>query len=392
MKIRILLSAAVLFLGGGMLNLAVAQQTAASSDSARMDSARAAMAQEKAELQKNRANLEKKRVAIDEKRSDVAKSRAELQQLRQQMDHMARRLADLSRRLGEPAPQAFAYRYLSDPDAGMLGLVMFPDANGLTVEAVSPGSPAEEAGIAHGDRILTVNGKSIGSKGVVRLEQFRDIKAGQKIRLKIEHKGKPRNVTLKAERREMPAWATLLDGKPGWNDRNGKHVDIERLVRESRNGAAHERVLMRSFAPWWGLNLVSLNKDLGSYFGTEKGALLLASDEDSLPGLKAGDVITRIDKQVISRPEDAMRALNEHGDQTVTASIMRHGKSLQVTLKLPQHPMLVPPPPPEPPAPPPAPPKPPAAPRAAAPPTPPSPPDHAQAPPPNAPATPVAVL
>ena len=63
--------------------------------------------------------------------------------------------------------------------------------------------------------------------------------------------------------------------------------------------------------PWWGLNLAPLNADLGHYFGTDKGVLVIAADNDSLPGIRAGDVITNVAGETVNRPEDALRALRD---------------------------------------------------------------------------------
>ncbi len=329
-------------------------------------------------------------------RQDMDQTRAELKQLRQQMDQLAKRLARLSRQAGEPAPQAFAYKFLSDPDAGMLGLVLMPEDDGFKVAAVTPGSPAEQAGISHGDRIIRIDGKNVSQNGTARLGALDSIKAGQKVTVRVEHDGKQKDVTLKAEHRSSQAWSTLIEPDIEWHSKDFPHVDVERIVREARDGARQARFAVRSFTPWWGLNLASLDKDLGSYFGTDKGALLLGSDQDALPGLKAGDVITRIGDTKVDRPEDAMRALRHNENKTVTASILRHGKRMQVKVKLPEHPGMIPLPP--------APPKPPTPPgpralKAPAPPSPPSPPsqpDQARAPapppPPSAPQAPTPPL
>src|SRR3546814_6262145 len=51
--------------------------------------------------------------------------------------------------------------------------------------------------------------------------------------------------------------------------------------------------LMSAFR-WNGLNLATVDKQLGRYFGTDHGVLVLSNGE--LAGLQAGDVIQRIDR------------------------------------------------------------------------------------------------
>ena len=48
-------------------------------------------------------------------------------------------------------------------------------------------------------------------------------------------------------------------------------------------------------------------------FGTDKGVLVIAADNDSLPGIRAGDVITNVAGETVNRPEDALRALRDQG-------------------------------------------------------------------------------
>ena len=88
--------------------------------------------------------------------------------------------------------------------------------------------------------------------------------------------------------------------------------------------------------PWWGLNLAPLNADLGRYFGTDKGVLVIAADQESLPGIRAGDVITSIAGEPIDRPEDALRALRDQASgKEVPIKILRDRKTLALNMKAP---------------------------------------------------------
>jgi hypothetical protein len=137
---------------------------------------------------------------------------------------------------------------------------------------------------------------------------------------------------------------------------------------------AQPMLLMDAFR-WNGLNLASLDSNLGKYFGTDKGVLVLSAGSQ-LPGLQAGDVIRSIDGKPVSTPREAMDALRSHqaGDKASLALLRDHrDTSAQVTVPK-AMPLPIPPAPPAPPAPPPppgigaipAPPAPPAAPNAPA--------------------------
>jgi hypothetical protein len=79
-----------------------------------------------------------------------------------------------------------------------------------------------------------------------------------------------------------------------------------------------------------------LNADLGRYFGTEKGVLVIAADQESLPGIRTGDVITSIAGETIDRPEDALRALRDQASgKDVPIKILRDRKTLALNMKAP---------------------------------------------------------
>jgi len=89
-------------------------------------------------------------------------------------------------------------------------------------------------------------------------------------------------------------------------------------------------------SPWGDLRLVSLNADLGEYFGTKEGVLVVKAPADSALPLKGGDVITAIGGRKPANPEHAMRILRSYEKgETVSIDILRKQKRLTVTWKVP---------------------------------------------------------
>ena len=359
---------------------------------------------------------------------DTEQARKDLEQMREQMREMSRKMADLSAKLGDVGPRAYAYRYIGDPDRAMIGVV-FSDADydhthGLRVDAVTPGGPAEKAGLRHGDVITSIDGKAITQDNRDETPRpLKDLKVGQSVKIGIARDGKNSEITVKAERREPFNFAYAfgdndqfmklgklealrqLDGDllPPDFDKHVReraemavknaHVDNARIAEHA--AAAAERVVnrFRFASPWWGLNLSGLNPDLGAYFGTDHGVLVLSADNAALKSLKSGDVLLDIDGDKIEEPEDAFRLLRERraGDE-LKVQVLRQHKTISLNMKAPEFKgMFVPPPPPAAAPAPPAPPTPPAPGRAApAPPAPPALPARAAAPAPAAPPTPAA--
>lgn len=113
---------------------------------------------------------------------------------------------------------------------------------------------------------------------------------------------------------------------------------------------------------WNGLNLASVDAQLGRYFGTDTGVLVLSTGP-TLGQLQAGDVIRRVDGKAVETPRAVMDALRDKpADSTVAVEYLRDRVSANTQLKVPKA-MAFPMAPPAPPAPParPAPPHPPKA-------------------------------
>ena len=117
----------------------------------------------------------------------------------------------------------------------------------------------------------------------------------------------------------------------------------------------------------------SLNADLGNYFGTDKGVLVLSTD-DTLKALKPGDVVQQVAGQSVERPEDALRLLRDQPTGSeVKIQVLRQHKPVTLSMKAPEWKGIFVPRPPTAPLPP-APPAPPTPPSARVPPPPPAPP------------------
>ncbi|GAA0718636.1 PDZ domain-containing protein [Dokdonella soli] len=319
---------------------------------------------------------------------DTAAARTELAELRAQMQELSRKMAKLSGELGDVGPRAYAYRYVGDPNRGMIGVVLAKDERGLRVTAVTPGGPASKAGIKNGDVIANVRGDLEGPSGDTATflnEALRNLKVGQEVKLFVLRDGKKSEVTVKAERREPYNFADAFGADSGDGGMLppdfDKHIrkSVEIATRQAQRAAEHAqltqeqslRIAQRAneqaqrtlrhvslSMPWWGLNLASLNPELGRYFGTDKGALVISADADALPGLRGGDVITSVAGETVSRPEDALRALRDQpAGKDVPIRLLRDHKTVALNVKAPEFKSIfsmppIPPTPPVPPAPP----------------------------------------
>ncbi|MBK8005078.1 MAG: PDZ domain-containing protein [Gemmatimonadetes bacterium] len=94
------------------------------------------------------------------------------------------------------------------------------------------------------------------------------------------------------------------------------------------------RVFTDGFASASGLKLAELNPDLGEYFGTREGVLVLEAPKDSSSALRAGDVILSIDGRAVKTDEQAQRIFRSYADgETAKLEVMRKQRKLTVTWK-----------------------------------------------------------
>jgi len=342
-------------------------------------------------------------------------ARAELAELRTQVRELTRKMAALSSELGESSPRSYALRYMGDPGRAMIGVVLDEDSRGVRLSAVTPDGPAARAGLRDGDIITAIDHQAVAADTPeVALDKARkllgNLKENQKVGIDYLRGTQKGSVTLAATRREAFNWAQMMTEDPDHpflpkdfdermrtemqraqreslseKDRAQIRADVEMARVVARESAKNARTMTRMAMPWWGLNLAPVNADLGRYFGTDKGVLVIATDEDSLPGIRAGDVITSVAGEAVGRPEDALRALRDQpSGKEVPIKVLRDRKTLALNMKAPEFNSIfnlhVPPPmPPTPPTAPmapaaPAPPAPETAPSAPTPPTPPVPP------------------
>jgi len=231
------------------------------------------------------------------------------------------------------APRAFAYAF--GDNRGRIGVVVRTEANeesdkvGAQIEGVTPGGPADKAGLKVGDIITKFSGTALGGlkgedddesgPGHKLVTLARKLEPGDTVRLEYRRGSDTKQATLVAEdlgggmRMEMPNLGPMV--MPRMPD-----MDFE----------------MAFGAPWGDLELVSLNPDLGEYFGSKDGVLVVKAPADSSLSLRAGDVILSIGGRKPTSPSHAMRILRSYEKgETVSIDILRKQKRTTVSWKVP---------------------------------------------------------
>jgi predicted metalloprotease with PDZ domain len=228
---------------------------------------------------------------------------------------------------------------------GRIGVVVDTKADaandkiGARIEGVTPGGPAEKAGLKAQDVITRFNGTALGG---VKAEDDEDSGPGRKL-IELARKLEPGDtVQIEYRRGNETGKATIvaedLSGGMAWAgpgempEMRGMLEDLPKVHVGPGNGF---EVWFGS--PWAGIELVKLNPDLGDYFGTREGVLVVRASEDSSLALKGGDVILSIGGRKPSSPEQAMRILRSYDvGETVSLDVLRKQKHVTVSWKVPE--------------------------------------------------------
>ena len=203
------------------------------------------------------------------------------------------------------------------------------EERGVEVTKVDDDSPALKAGLKAGDVVLDYNGQRIeGTEQFVRM--VRETPEGRQARLLISRDGNTQTLT-----------ATIAARK-GYGTLEAPKLDQERLA------AALDRfrfqipdtpqVFMGMRSGGLGIEAESISAQLAEYFGVKDGVLVRSVGKDSAAakaGMKAGDVITKVDGTSVSQPQEITRALRTLREKrTFPVIVVRNHKDMTLSVTL----------------------------------------------------------
>jgi hypothetical protein len=235
---------------------------------------------------------------------------------------------------GEPGPLPRVWSFTLGEHQARLGVLVntetdvATDSLGARLEAVTPGGPAGIAGLKAGDVITRFNGVPLGwtageaegSPGRRLIDLVRALEPGDSVQIEYRRGTELHKTTLVAE---PPA-----GGGPPPGDGDGmQRVELPGLpgLPGGLPFLGPPSNMMFCFGDaWCDMELVNLNPDLGEYFGTKDGILVIRAPADSSLPLKSGDVILTIGGRRPTSSVHAMRILGSYEPgETVLLEIMR---------------------------------------------------------------------
>jgi membrane-associated protease RseP (regulator of RpoE activity) len=244
------------------------------------------------------------------------------------------------------APRAESRIFRVDMNRGRIGVVVNTAADaksdkyGARIDAVTPGGPAEKAGLKAGDIITRFNGTALGGlvpvndedsgPGLKLVDLAHDLDPGDSVKIEYRRGSDTRTATLVAQ--DLSPY--VLSGPFGGSIEVRPKIEMGDIAPLVGVGSGNFSFCFGD--PWCSLELVTLNPDLGEYFGTKEGVLVVRAPADSTLPLKSGDVILSIGGRQPTSPSHAMRILRSYeAGETVSIDIMRHQRRMSVSWKVP---------------------------------------------------------
>ena len=211
---------------------------------------------------------------------------------------------------------------VSDEKAKAVGL---KEPQGVEVTAVSEDSPASKAGISRGDIILDYNSQRVeGGAQFVRMVQ--ETPVGRKAELQLWRNGGKQTITAVIGARTERQMTIAVPNVP-----MPPMPPMSVMIPDT----PHDMFSWRSTV--LGVETESLNPQLAEFFGVKEGVLVRSINKGSAAetsGLKAGDVITKVDGQPISSPRNITSLLRGKSEKNVSLTIVRNHKEMTLNVKI----------------------------------------------------------
>jgi serine protease Do len=200
------------------------------------------------------------------------------------------------------------------------------ETTGVEITRVEQDSPAEKAGLKADDVVLEYNGQHVEG-----MEQFgrlvRETPSGREVKLTISRNGATQNITAVVATRKMKGYSgNMKDMFPGFDMPEVHMPDMPQVFTTWRS-------------PMMGVETESLSAQLATYFGVKEGVLVRSVVKDSAAeraGIKAGDVITKLDGSKVTTPNElasAIRSASSKKSFPVELSRDRHETSVTVNIE-----------------------------------------------------------
>jgi C-terminal processing protease CtpA/Prc len=359
----------------------------------------AALARQEARQQRERedAGAQQQEQAQERARQEreMERVREELSRAHRELREASREIAVTHRKLAGGGSKHRGMHRINLGDRAVIGVVLGQEsADGVKIIGVSPGGPAERAGLQIGDVLLSIRGENLagGDHRGGRETLFRvmeDVTPDETIAVVANRGGEILDFDVTVERREPSSWQTMIRIPEAPLAPDAPRIVVERVeVPQVDHEAINARIAavnrelesqrfvfvspeggeleidgefplpedfdieiaefselaghaLKEANVWFGLpyaqglELAEVNEGLGAYFKTDRGVLVLQARPGNAYQLEAGDVVLDIKSRPVNSPADLMRALREiepGAEIEITIKRERKDKTLNVVM------------------------------------------------------------
>jgi Do/DeqQ family serine protease len=182
------------------------------------------------------------------------------------------------------------------------------EVRGAVVSSVSPGSPAEKAGVERGDVIVSVDGVKVDDGNTLR-NRIASTKPGSMVSLGLVRDGASKTVSVQL-----------------------RELSTERAAAEKAEPAEGGRL---------GLSVRPLTREDARELGVESRSGLLVAEVDpagpaAAAGFQPGDVIEEVNRKPVKDAADLRAAVKAAGERPALVLVNRKGASLFLTIEQPK--------------------------------------------------------
>jgi serine protease Do len=204
-------------------------------------------------------------------------------------------------------------------------------ARGVIVMDVEPDSPAAKAGLKENDVITEYDGQIV--EGTVQFRRLvRETPAGRTVTLAISRNGNVQNISV-----DLGDRSAFFEKKM-----KGKMRDFDNAYAFSMPNPDFSFSIpsIDGRGPLLGIDAEDVSGQLGSYFGAPDGTGVLIREvrpgmAAEKAGLKAGDVIVKVDGKAVRTLAELRAQLRDKGEQkSVSLGILRKGAEMNVAVTI----------------------------------------------------------
>ena len=233
-----------------------------------------------------------------------------------------------------PSSQGYLGAGMQDIDKDRAAALKLKDVRGAEIVTLDHDAPANQAGLKLHDVILQMNGQQV--EGVEQLRRMlRETPAGRTVTLLVSRDGQTMSINLQLADRAAIARAA-------WDNHFSVQPPDDNPMTDGFLGASPrgQKSFLGTIGPssvYVGAAINPLTRQMADFLGVTEGqGLLVESVDDNSPafsaGLKAGDVITKVNKTGVISRKDWTHEINSNKGKQVELTIVRNRKEQTLSM------------------------------------------------------------